>query len=115
MDAAASGGDVAFAGCGEEAAGEFLFFGFAALDGWDGEELGVYAAVPVEDGHDFGFGGGTGLVCGVAFLPEELAGAEEGLWVLEFPADDGVPLVEFEGEVAVGADPFGVVGVHDGF
>lgn len=54
-------------------------------------------------------------MCGVAFLPEELAGAEEGLWVLEFPADDGVPLVELEGEVAVGADPFGVVGVHDGF
>lgn len=39
LDPAAGGGDVAFAGCGEEAAGEFLFFGFAALDGWDGEEF----------------------------------------------------------------------------
>lgn len=51
----------------------------------------------------------------VALLPEELTGAEEGLRVLEFPADDRVPLVEFEWEIAVGADPFGIVRVHDGF
>ena len=45
----------------------------------------------------------------VALLPEELAGAEEGLGVFEFPTDDAVPLVELEREVAVAADPFGVV------
>jgi hypothetical protein len=50
-------------------------------------------------------------VGGVAFLPEELARAEEGLRVFEFPADDRVPLVEFEGQIAVGFYPFCVVWV----
>lgn len=52
---------------------------------------------------------------GVAFLPEELACAKEGLRVLELPADDRVPLVQFEREIAMGTDPFGVVGVHGSF
>lgn len=51
----------------------------------------------------------------MAFLPEELASAEERLGVFEFPTDDRVPLVEFEWEIAVRADPFGVVWVHGSF
>jgi len=51
----------------------------------------------------------------MAFLPEEFTGTQERLGVFEFPTDDRVPLVEFEREVTVGFDPFGVVRVHDGF
>lgn len=115
LNSTASGGDIALAGSGEKATGEFFFFGFAALDSWDGKELGIDTSIPVEDGHYFGFSSSAGLMCGVAFLPEELASAEEGLRVLEFPTDDRVPLVKFEREITVGADPFGVVRVHDSF
>lgn len=115
LNPAASSWNVALTGSSEETAGEFLFFGFASLDCWDGEELGVDACVPVKDGQDLCLGSCTGLMRSVAFLPEKLAGTEEGLRMLEFPADDRVPLVKFERKIAVGTDPFGVVGVHDGF
>lgn len=115
LDSAASGRDIALAGSCEKAASEFLFFGLASLNCWNGEELGVHACVPVKDCQDLGLSSCLSLVRGVAFLPEELAGAEEGLWVLEFPADNRVPLVELKGKIAVGADPFSVIGVHDGF
>ena len=43
----------------------------------------------------------------VAFLPEELAGSEEGLGLLELPAHDVAPLVELEREIAVRLNPLG--------
>lgn len=115
LDPAAGGWDVALACGGKETTSEFLFFGFASLDCGHSEELRVDARVPVKDGKNLSLSSCPSLVRSVALLPEELAGAEEGLWVLEFPTDDRVPLVEFEWEIAVGANPFRVVGVHDGF
>lgn len=56
-----------------------------------------------------------GEVSGVPLLPQELAGAEEWGCLLGFPPDDTVPLVQAQGEVAMGANPLGVVWVHDGF
>ena len=52
---------------------------------------------------------------GVAFLPEELTGSDEGCRVLEFPSDHVCPLVEAEGQVPVGVDPLGVARVHNSF
>jgi len=49
---------------------------------------------------------------GVAFLPEELASAEERLGIFELPTDNRVPLVEFERKIAVRTDPFGIIWVH---
>lgn len=114
LDSTTSGRDIALAGSCEKPASEFLFFGLASLNCWNGEELRVHACIPVKDRQDLGLSSSTGLVRGVALLPEELAGAEEGLWVLEFPADNRVPLVKLKRKIAVGADPFSIVGVHDG-
>jgi hypothetical protein len=50
-----------------------------------------------------------GEVGGVALLPEELPGSEEGGGLLGFPTDDRVPLVQPERQVAMAADPLGVV------
>ena len=80
LDAAPRGGYEPLDGGGVQPAGEFLFFGFDAWDDGDGEQVGVDPAVEVEDLADFGVGFGFGEVCGVAFLPEEFARAEEGLW-----------------------------------
>lgn len=55
-----------------------------------------------------------GLVGGVTFLPEEFGCAEEEAGA-EFPADDVSPLVDEDGEVAVGTGPAGVGGSDDGF
>lgn len=88
---------------------ELFFFGLDTRDDGDCEELFVNPAVEIEDVSDFLIGFGAGEVRGVALLPEELACAEERLGVLELPTDDGVPLVEFEGKVAVRLDPFCVV------
>lgn len=114
LDTTSGGGDIALAGGGEETAGKLLLLGLAATDGGDGKELRVDARVVVENLKDFLLGGLARQVRSVALLPEELTGAEEGLRILELPADDRVPLVETERKVAVRADPLGVVGVHDG-
>jgi len=45
----------------------------------------------------------------MALLPEELASANERLWRLEFPSNDAVPLVEFQGEITVALYPLCVV------
>ena len=47
----------------------------------------------------------------MTFLPEEFAVAEERLRVLELPSYDAIPLIEFQGEVAMALDPLGVVWV----
>lgn len=51
----------------------------------------------------------------VSLLPQELASAQEWGCLLGFPAHDAVPLVQTQGQIAVGANPLGVVWVHDGF
>ena len=81
----------------------------------DGEELLVHGGVVVQDLSHLGRRAVEREVRGVAFLPEELTGAQERHRVFELPADDVVPLVETQGEVAVGADLLGVVWVHGGF
>ena len=48
----------------------------------------------------------------MSLLPQELAASDEGRRVLELPTDDIGPLVELERQVAVAADPLGVVRVH---
>ena len=113
LNSTPSGGDVPLTGGGEEASGELLLLSLTAFDGWDGEEFRVNARVPFENLENFFFSVFLGNMCCVAFLPEEFAGAEERLRVLKFPADDRIPLIQFEGEISVAADPFCVVGVHD--
>ena len=45
----------------------------------------------------------------------EGGGPDERGRVFELPTDDGVPLVQAQRQVAVGADPLGVEGVHRRF
>jgi len=47
---------------------------------------------------------------GVALLPEELARADEGRWVLELPAHHVGPLVQAQRQVAVAPDPLRALG-----
>ena len=51
---------------------------------------------------------------GGAHLPQELARPQERCWVLKFPTHDVIPLVELQRQVAVGPDPAGESGIHDG-
>lgn len=53
-------------------------------------------------------------MCCVTLLPEEFPAPEEGYRVFELPSDNGVPLIEAQGEVPMTSYPLGVVGVHDG-
>lgn len=115
LNTASGGRYESFNGSGIQSPREFLFIGFDTLDNGYCEKFFVYTTVESEYIENFGVCFLFCEVCGVTFLPKEFTGSEEGLGVFEFPADDGVPLIEFEREVAVGADPFGVVGVHDGF
>jgi hypothetical protein len=71
--------------------------------------LFVDAGVQLEDLEHLLAGELLGEVGGVAFLPQEFPGSEEGGGLLGFPADDRVPLVEAEGEVTMAANPLGVV------
>lgn len=48
----------------------------------------------------------------MAFLPQELARAQERLWVLELPSNDVVPLIELVGQVAVRLNPLGERRIH---
>ena len=91
-------------------------FACAFLAGDDGEREVIASEGLVDFEHLLGFFTGFlfGFVSGVAFLPEELGGAEEHAGP-HFPADDIGPLVDEDGEVAVALDPFGVGGADDGF
>ena len=118
LDSAAVGGDEGLNGGGVETAGELLLLGLAALNDGHGQHLFVHAGVVVEDLKHFLLGLFLGGERAVAFLemtlsrggylPEELAGADEGGGVRELPANRVGPLVQAEGEVAVTADPAGV-------
>ena len=109
LDSAPRGWDEPFEGSGVQSSCEFLLLRLDTRDNGDGEEVFIDLAVQVEDLSHFGVGFGFGEESGVAFLPEELARAEEWLWVFEFPTNNAVPLVEFEWEVAMTSNPFGVV------
>lgn len=109
LDSAARGWDESFEGSGIQSSCEFLLLRLDTWDNGDGEEVFVDLTVEVEDLSHLSVGFGFGEEGGVAFLPEELARAEEWLWVFEFPTNNAVPLVEFEWEVAMTSDPFGVV------
>lgn len=50
---------------------------------------------------------------GVSFLPEKFAGAQEGPGGL-FPAHDVAPLIDFQGQVTVRLNPFGIHRADDG-
>ncbi len=96
-------------GAGESFAGSF----FASDDG-HGHEVLREGGVDVEHFERFVDGFLLRGVGGVAFLPEELGGAQEQARA-HFPADDVSPLVNEDGQVAVGLDPFGVHRADDGF
>lgn len=113
LDTTTGGGDVALNGGGVETSGELLLLGLLTLDDGDGQKFLVDTSIEVEDCHNLFVGTLLGQVGRVALLPQELSSSEERLGVLELPTDDGVPLVELEGQVTVTSDPLGVVGVHD--
>ncbi len=53
-------------------------------------------------------------VDGVSLLPKEFRGSEEQSRA-HFPADDVGPLIDQDGEIAIGLDPFGIGGSDDRF
>ena len=93
--------------------GEAFGFGFLSHDDGDGEEVADGIRVKLMDHVGFLEGLFLGLVRGVAFLPEELGGAEEEAGA-HFPAHDVCPLVDEKGEVAVGLGPAREGGSDDG-
>ena len=109
LDTATVGRNVALDGGGVVTTGELLGLGLAAANDGDGEELLVDTGVELEDLENLLAGGLLGKVGSVTLLPHELAGTEEGSGLLGLPTDDGVPLVQTEGEVAMAANPLGVV------
>ena len=103
-----------FDAVGAQGAGELLAVSFEAAQDRQGhfffDEVGVDV---IEDHQGFRFGLGFGGMDGVAFLPEEFGGAQE--WAgAHFPTHDIGPLVNQDGQVAVGADPFCVEVANDG-
>ena len=66
--------------------GELLLLGLASGYDGDGQHVLVDLSVEVEDGHHLLIGLWFGGERRVALLPEELAGAQERLRVLELPA-----------------------------
>ena len=96
-----------FDGVGGFRSGKFFLVGFAPFDYRDGQHFLTEIRVDVE--HLDGpllclLGGGMG---GVAFLPQEFPGAEEGTGGL-LPSHHGTPLIEHFGKISVGVNFPGV-------
>lgn len=51
----------------------------------------------------------------MSFLPKELSCSDERSWMFEFPSHNIGPLIEFEWEISMACDPFGIGRIHDGF
>ena len=96
-----------------DGAGETFALGLTALD--DRHRHVVLGEVGIHLEHLVGLldGLGFGRVDGMAFLPEELGGAEEEARA-HLPADDVGPLIDEDREVAVGLHPLGVSLADDG-
>src|ERR1700686_433965 len=103
-----------FQGIGGVSASELLRIGLPAGDYRDGGVVDGEIGVDVEHLARFGFGLLAGGVRGVAFLPEKFERAEEEFGA-QLPADDAVPLIHQDGEVAVGLNPLGPHVADDGF
>lgn len=71
----------------------------------DSEQLTVHPGVEVQDLVHLLLSLGVSGKGGVALLPQELARADEGRRVLEFPAHHIGPLVQPQRQVPVGPDP----------
>lgn len=95
--------------------GKLLSLCLLAPDHRNRQQLLEDGSVDVQDLQDLLGCQLLGKVGGMSFLPQELAGTEERGRLLGFPAHDVVPLVQAQGQVTVGANPLGVVWVHDGF
>ena len=93
--------------------GEAFAVGLAAFDDGHGHVVLGEVGVNVEHAVCFLARLRCGGVDGVAFLPEELGGAQEEPCA-HFPAHDVGPLVDEDGEVAVGLHPLGVGFADDG-
>ena len=87
-------------GVGRLGPGELFLIGLAAL--YHGHSQGIPAEIGVAVQLLLRLGNGllSGLVDGVALLPPELTGAQEGTGGL-FPPDDGAPLVIEHGQLPV--------------
>lgn len=95
-----------------EPSGKFFFFCFATADHRDGEKILVYIGVPVKNLEDLLPRTLLVYMGRVPFLPEEFSRPKERLRMLEFPSDNGVPLIESKGEIPVAPYPFCIIGVH---
>ena len=103
----------AFDGVGLQRAGEFLGVGFRTVQHRNRHVVFGEGAVYVQDAQGFLFGLFRRGVCRVSFLPEEFRRAQEGPGT-EFPPEDVGPLVDEQGQVAIGLDPPGVHVRYDG-
>ena len=80
LDATARSGDEAFDSSGIETASKLFFLGLNTRDDGHGEELFIDSAIEIKNLKDFSVGFGFREVGGVALLPKELAGTEEGFY-----------------------------------
>ena len=100
-------------GVGGLRAGELLLLGLAAAHHGDGQHVFIEIGVAVELLLGFRLGLLGGLMDGVALLPPELTGAQEGAGGL-LPADDGAPLVVEHGQLPIGVEHAGPVVAEHG-
>mmetsp|Transcript_4792 Transcript_4792/g.11378 ORF Transcript_4792/g.11378 Transcript_4792/m.11378 type:complete len:265 (+) Transcript_4792:962-1756(+) len=114
LDPSSGGRNERLDGGSVQTASELFFLSLLPLDHRDGEQILVDILVQLEDGQDLLLGLAPVGERRVSLLPEELARADERGRIGELPAHDVAPLVELQGEVAMGSDPGGIVRVHHG-
>ena len=85
LDGTARGLDVRFHRHGPVAASKLLLLRLLARDCGHGQHILVDRPVQIQDGVDFLLSLFDGGERGVALLPKELTGPEEGLGMFEFP------------------------------
>jgi hypothetical protein len=114
LNTTAGSRDISFNGGGVETTSKLLLLRLLTLHNRDGQELFVDLRIVIENLQNLLMSTLLSKMRGVTLLPKKFTGTKERLRVLELPSNDGVPLVELEGQVSVTTDPLGVVRVHDG-
>mmetsp|Transcript_36659 Transcript_36659/g.77819 ORF Transcript_36659/g.77819 Transcript_36659/m.77819 type:complete len:307 (+) Transcript_36659:821-1741(+) len=114
LDGPAVGRDKTLDGGGHLASSEFLLFRLDPLGHRHCQHIFVDGSVEVQDLEDHFLTLLVGGVGSVPFLPQELARADKRSGLLELPTHHRGPLVQLQGKVAVGPNPLGERGVHDG-
>ena len=79
----------------------------------NGEKFFINSSIKIQNLVNFSMSFFNISKSSVTLLPKEFSRSQKWSWMFEFPTDNITPLIEFNWEIAMRLDTFGIDGIHD--